>query len=50
MRQNPRAGKTRKVLLDMRTALLEKPTAKSMRANDKKFFFASKFCSIQNES
>ena len=34
----------------MCTALLEMPTAKSMRINDKKNFVAAKFCSLQNES
>ena len=37
-------------LLEMRAALLETPTAKSMRVNDKNNRVAAKFCSLQNES
>ena len=32
------------------TVFLERPTAKSMRVNNKKNFDAAKFCSLQNES
>ena len=38
-------------LLEMRTALVERATAKSMRVNDKNNkFVAAKVCSLQNES
>ena len=49
-RRSDRARKTRTALLQMRTALLEKPTAKSMRVNDKNNFVAAKVCFLQNES
>ena len=49
-RRSDRAGKTRTALLEMRTALLETATAKSMRVNDKNNFVAAKVCSLQNES
>ena len=48
-RRSDRAGKTRTALLEMRTALLETSTAKSMRVNDKNNFAAAKVCSLQNE-
>ena len=48
-RRSDRAGKTRTALLEMRTALLETGTAKSMRFNDKNNFVAAKVCSLQNE-
>ena len=44
-----KAGKTRTALLEMRRALLETRSAKSMPVNDKNNFFAAKFCSLQNE-
>ena len=49
-RRSDRAGKTRTALLEMRTALLETATAKSMQVNDKTNFVAAKVCSLQNES
>ena len=49
-RRSDRAGKTRTALLEMRAALLEKATAKSMRVNCKANFVAAKVCSLQNES
>ena len=49
-RRSDRAGKTRTALLEMRTALQETATAKSMRINDKNNFVAAKVCSLQNES
>ena len=49
-RSDDRAGKTRTVLLEMRTALLETATAKSIRVKDKNNFLAAKVCSLQNES
>ena len=49
-RRSDRAGKTRAALLEMRMALLETPTAKLMRVNDKNNFIATKFCSLQYES
>ena len=49
-RRSDRAGKTRTALLEMRTVLLEIPTAKSMRVNDKNNFVAAKVCFLQNES
>ena len=49
-RRSDRAGKTRTALLEMRTALLETFTAKSMRVHDKNNFVAAKVCSLQNES
>ena len=48
-RRSDRAGKTRTALLEMRTALLETSTAKSMQVNEKKNFVAAKVCSLQNE-
>ena len=48
-RRSDRTGKTRTTLLEMRTALLETHTAKSMGVNDKNNFFAGKVCSLQNE-
>ena len=45
-RRSDRAGKTRTALLEMRTALLETATAKSMRVN----FVPAKVCSLQKES
>ena len=48
-RRSDGAGKTRTALLEMRTALLETPAAKSMRVNDKNNFVAAKVCSLQNE-
>ena len=48
-RRSDRAGKTRTALLEMRTALLETSTAKSMRVNEKNNFVAAKVCSLQNE-
>ena len=48
--RSDRAGKTRTALLEMRTALLETPTAKSMPVDNKNNFNAGKFCSLQNES
>ena len=48
-RRTDRAGKTRTALLEMRTALLETSTAKSLRVNDKNNFVAAKVCSFQNE-
>ena len=49
-RRSDRTGKTRTALLEMRTALLETATAKSMRVNDKNNFVAARVCSLQNES
>ena len=49
-RRSDRAGKTRTALLEMRTALLETHTAKSMRVNHKNNSFDARFCSLQNES
>ena len=49
MRQSDRAGKTGTALLEMRMALLETSTAKSMRVNDKNNIVAAKVCSLQNE-
>ena len=49
-RRSDRAGKTRTALLEMRMALLETSTAKSMRVNGKNNFVAAKVCSLQNES
>ena len=49
-RQSDRAGKALTALLEMRTALLETATAKSMQVNDKNNFLAAKVCSLQNES
>ena len=49
-RRSDRAGKTRTALPEMRTALLETATAKSMRVNDKNNFVAARVCSLQNES
>ena len=48
-RRSDRAGKRRKALLEMRTALLETATAKSMRVTDKNNFVVAKVCSLQNE-
>ena len=48
-RRSDKAGKTRPALLEMRTALLETATTKSMRVNDKNNFVAAKVCSLQNE-
>ena len=49
-RRSDRAGKTCTALLEMRTALLETATAKSMQVNDKTNFVAAKVCPVQNES
>ena len=49
-RRSDRAGKTRTALPEMRTALLETATAKSMRVNEKNNFIAAKVCSLQKES
>ena len=49
-RRSDRAGKTRTALQEMRTALLETTTAKSMQVYVKNNFVAAKFWSLQNES
>ena len=49
-RRSDRTGKTRTALLEIRTAILETSTAKSIRVNDKNNFVAAKVCSLQNES
>ena len=46
-RQSDRAEKKLTALLEMRTALLERAAARSMRVNDKNNFVASKVCSLQ---
>ena len=45
-RRSDRAGKTRTALLELRTALQETATAKSMRVNDKNNFVSAKVCSL----